>query len=77
MSKIKDLQEVAEMISIAIAREQASIEYYKNAHQKATSENAKRTFSLLVEQEKTHEAELRARLNEIKAEIDSERMKKK
>jgi rubrerythrin len=75
MSKIKDLQEVAEIISIAIAREQASIEYYKNAHRKATSENAKKTFSLLLEQERAHEAELRAQLHEIKAEIDFERMK--
>jgi rubrerythrin len=77
MSKIKDLQEVAEIISIAIAREQASIKYYKYAHQKATSENVKRTFSLLLEQERAHEAELRGRLYEIKAEIDSERMKSK
>jgi rubrerythrin len=71
MSKLKDLQEIAEIISIAIAREQASIEYYKNAHRKATSENAKKTFSLLLEQERAHEAELRGRLYEIKAEIDA------
>jgi len=70
MSKLKDLQEVAEIISIAIAREHASAEYYKNAHRKATSENAKKTFSLLIEQERAHETELRARLYEIKAEID-------
>ncbi len=75
MSKIKDLQEVAEIISIAIAREQASIEYYKNAHRKATSESAKKTFSLLLEQERAHEAELRAQLHQIKAEIDLEHMK--
>jgi rubrerythrin len=77
MSRIKDLQEVAEIISIAIAREQASIKYYRYAYRKATNENAKRTFSLLVEEEKKHEAELRTRLNEIKAEIDSERVKSK
>jgi rubrerythrin len=71
MPKLKDLQEIAEIISIAIAREQASIEYYKNAHRKATSENAKKTFSLLLEQERAHEAELRSRLYEIKAEIDA------
>ncbi len=75
MPKIKDLEEVAEIISIAIAREQASIEYYKNAHRKATSENAKKTFSLLLEQEKAHEAQLRAQLHEIKAEIEFERTK--
>lgn len=84
MSKIKELQEVAEIISIAIARERNSIKYYKYAHQKATSESAKKTFSLLVEQERAHEDELRARLYEIKAEIeeikagiDSGRMKEK
>jgi rubrerythrin len=68
MSKIKELQEVAEIISIAIAREQASIKYYKYAHQKATSESAKKTFSLLLEQERAHE---------VKARTDSQRMKSK
>jgi rubrerythrin len=72
---IKALQEIAEIISIAIRREQASIKYYQRAYEKATTESAKEAFSLLMEQEKGHEARLRAQLHEIKAAIELERMK--
>jgi len=75
MSKIRDLEEIAEIISIAIVREQASVKYYQRAYKKATSESAKEAFSLLVEQERGHEARLRAQLHEIKAALVLERMK--
>jgi len=75
--KIKDLEEIAEIISIAIAREQASSQFYTHAYQKATTENARRMFSLLIEQEKGHEAKLRAQLHEIRSEIEMERLKSK
>jgi rubrerythrin len=73
--KIKELQDLAETISIAIARERASIEFYKDAFDKAVSENAKRVFSLLLEQEKRHESDLRDQLAELRAEIALERSK--
>ncbi|MCX9009724.1 MAG: hypothetical protein OIN66_01260 [Candidatus Methanoperedens sp.] len=75
--RIKYLEETVEIISIAIARERASIKYYTEAHQKAITENARRIFSLLIEQEKGHEAHLRAYLHEIKSEIELERLKLK
>lgn len=76
MSKtIKELEEIADLISIAIAREKTSIEFYTSAYNKATAENAKRIFSLLIEQEKGHEAKLRAQLHELKSEIELERLK--
>ncbi len=37
MDVIKDLEELAEIISIAIAREKASVEYYTQAFRKARS----------------------------------------
>lgn len=74
-SKIKGLEEMKEIITIAIAREQASMRYYSEAFQKATTVNAQRLFSLLIEQEKGHEAKLRAQLHEIQAEIEFEQMK--
>jgi rubrerythrin len=75
MSKIRDLEEIAEIISIAIRREQASIKYYERASNKAKTESAKDAFSLLLEQERGHEARLRAQLHEIKAAIEFARMK--
>ena len=73
---MRELEELAEMISIAIAREQASIEFYTNAYNKAVSENARRIFSLLLEQEKRHEVDLRSQLHELRTEIESERSKR-
>jgi len=77
MKIIKDLEELAEIISIAIAREKKSIKYYTEANKKARTETARRVFSLLIEQEKAHEAKLRAQLHEINSEISLERLKKK
>ena len=77
MKIIKDLEELAEIISIAIAREKKSIKYYTEAYKKAKTETARRVFSLLIEQEKAHEAKLRAQLHEINSEISLERLKKK
>jgi rubrerythrin len=76
-NKIKELEEMAEIITIAIAREQASTRYYTEAFTKATTETAQRLFSLLIEQEKGHEAKLRAQLHEIQSEIEFEQMKSK
>jgi rubrerythrin len=77
METIKDLQELAEIISIAIAREKASTEYYTNAYNKAKTETARRVFSLLIEQEKGHEDKLRGQLHEINSQIELERLKGK
>ena len=76
-SKIKELEEMKEIITIAIAREQASMRYYTEAFLKAITENTQRLFSLLIEQEKAHEAKLRAQLHEIQSEIEFEQMKSK
>lgn len=77
MEIIKEFEELAEIISIAIAREKASVEYYKKAYEKAKTETARRVFSLLIEQERGHEAKLRAQLHEIKSQIEMERIKRK
>lgn len=42
---------------------------------KARTETARRVFSLLIEQEKGHEAKMRSQLHEVKAEIEMERLK--
>ncbi len=77
MKIVKDLEELAEIISIAIAREKASVDCYTQAYNKARTETARRVFSLLIEQEKGHEEKLRGQLREINAEIELERLKEK
>ena len=72
-NKIKDLEEIAEIISIAIARERSSVIYYREASIKAASESAKKMFSIMEKQEMEHEAELRAQLREIEAQIELEK----
>ena len=75
--KMKGLQEMVDVISIAIAREQASIRFYTEANQKAGTETIQRMFSLLLEQEKGHEAKLTAQLHEVRADIELEKLKRK
>jgi len=68
--KPKELAEMGEIIAIAIAREQASIKYYKEAFVKAKKEDYRRIFLHLIEQEEEHEDKLKALLHEIKSEIE-------
>jgi rubrerythrin len=72
---IKELEELLETITIAIAREKASIVFYSNAYDKAVSENAQKTFSLLIEEEKAHEIKLREQLQKIISQINLEKLK--
>jgi rubrerythrin len=74
---LRELQDLAETISIAIAREKASIALYNDAYRKAISEDAKRVFSLLIEQERAHEASLREQLAEVTAQMELSRSRSK
>ncbi len=75
--KLKELKEMVDVISIAIAREQASVRFYTEAGQKGGSETLRRMFALLLEQEKGHEAKLTAQLHEVRADIELEKIKKR
>jgi len=76
-NKKKDLEEIAEIITIAIAREKSSVRYYREASSKAVTESAKKMFSILEKQEMEHETVLRAQLHEIEAQIGLEKQKEK
>jgi uncharacterized membrane protein len=71
--KIKELEELAEFLSIAIARKRESFDQYMKAYDKSTRANATETVQnllwLLVKQEKQHIAKLREQLHEIKMQI--------
>jgi rubrerythrin len=74
-STLKELEEAVYFISMALAREQASIKLYTEACDKAISETVKKVFSSLLEQERLQEEALRAQLEELKAEIEQKRQK--
>ncbi len=77
MANIKDLKELVHVLSIAITREQRLTRHYLNAYHKITDENAKRFLLLLVEEERAHEAKLRAQLNQARSELESKRLELK
>jgi rubrerythrin len=72
-AKIERLEEMAEILSIALTRERASVKYYQYAYDRATTEEFRKIFSLFIEQEKSHEAILRAQIHEIRQKIEEER----
>lgn len=77
MANIKDLKELVHVLSIAITREQRLAGHYLNAYHKITDENAKRFLLLLVEEERAHEAKLRAQLNQARSELEFKRLEVK
>lgn len=66
---LAELKAVEEIVSFAIAREGASANYYQRAYEKATTDAARKAFSLLLEQEKEHERIMREQLTELRKEI--------
>lgn len=74
-AKIRSLEDMEEILSIALARERASVKYYQYAYQRANTKEFRKMFSLFIEQEKAHEAILKAQINEIRLEIEAERKK--
>ena len=78
MSKrIKELEEMVEILCIALAREKNSVRYYTEIYQKATTERARRMISTLLEEEKRHVINIKNHINEIQSTIDAERKKLK
>jgi hypothetical protein len=72
-ARAKELEELAEFLSIAIARKRESFDQYMKAYDKSIRANATETVQnllwLLVKQEKQHIAKLREQLHEIKMQI--------
>lgn len=74
--KIRNLQDILDILSIALARKKASIKFLTYGYEKAASEDLKKTFSLIIEQEKNHEEILRAKFQQVKEEIELEKSKR-
>ncbi len=71
--RLAELNSVAEVMTLAIARERASANYYELALKKAATAAAKKAFSLLLEQEREHEKIMRAELSVVRSEIEKMR----
>lgn len=71
--RIRELEEMIQVVLLAIPREISAREFYLQAAKKAVSDSSRELFSDLAEQEKGHEAELRRILAELKAELKETR----
>jgi rubrerythrin len=67
--KIKELQEMIEVVLIRIPKEIEAMNFYMSAAQKTTSPDAKELFVSLSIQEQGHEAELRRILQQLQDEF--------
>ncbi|PJB78707.1 MAG: rubrerythrin [Acidobacteria bacterium CG_4_9_14_3_um_filter_49_7] len=67
--RIRELEEMIQVVLLAIPREISAREFYLQAARKAFSDSSRGLFSELAEQEKGHEAELRRILAELKSEL--------
>ena len=67
--KIRELEDMIEIVLISIPREISAREFYLNSVQKFREGPARELFSDLAEQELGHEAELRTILKRLKEEL--------
>lgn len=68
-AKIRELEDMIEIVLISIPREISAREFYLNSVKKFRSGPAKELFADLANQEKGHEAELRRILKRLRAEL--------
>lgn len=67
--RIRALEEMIQVVLLAIPSEISAQDFYMNAAQKSTSGSSRELFESLARQEKGHEAELHKILDELKAEL--------
>lgn len=67
--RIKELEEMIEVVLLSIPREIASQKFYQSALEKATTDTSRKFFLSLVNEEKHHEAKLRRNLKELRNEL--------
>ncbi len=69
-SRIRELEDMIEIVLISIPREISAREFYLNSVEKFRNGPARELFADLAEQEMGHEAELRKILKRLKTELD-------
>jgi rubrerythrin len=67
--RIKELEEMIEVVLLSIPREIASQKYYQKAIEKASSDTTMKFFKTFVEEEKRHEADLKKILKDLQTEL--------
>ncbi|KJR43165.1 rubrerythrin [Candidatus Magnetoovum chiemensis] len=70
--RAKELDEMIQVVLLAIPREISARDFYLNAVSKATSDSSRTLFYNLAEQEKGHEVWLRKILDELRSEVHRE-----
>lgn len=68
-NRIKELEEMIEVVVLSIPREIASQKYYQNALKKASGDSARKLFKSFIKEETRHEASLRKILNDLQNEL--------
>jgi rubrerythrin len=67
--RIKELEEMIEVVLLSIPREIASQKYYQKAIEKASSDTTMKFFKTFVDEEKRHEADLKKILKDMQTEL--------
>ncbi len=69
--KIKAIEEMIQVVLLAIPREISAHAYYLSASQRATSDMSRNLFLSLAEQEKDHEMKLKHIVKDLKRELQN------
>lgn len=67
--RAKELEEMIEILLLAIPKEVISQKFYQTAVAKATSDSTRVFFESLVKEERGHEMRLKRILNELQTEL--------
>jgi len=65
----QELQQMIEVVTLAIPREMDTYQFYANAAERSTGQESRNLFESLAQQEKVHEALLRDLLEDLQNQI--------
>lgn len=69
--RIKAIEEMIQVVLLAIPREISAREFYLSAADKSVNARSRELFESLARQERGHEAELRRILEELRSELNT------
>jgi len=73
--KLKELEDMIEVLSLSIGRKQGCVRFFEDALQKTSSDEFRKVLNHLINEEKSCEGKLRVVMDDLESRVSSEKKK--
>ncbi len=71
--KLKELEDMIEIVSLSIGRKRGCVRFFEDALQKTSSDEFRKVINQLINEEKSCEGKLRVVMDDLESRADAER----